>query len=240
PGSPARRGRRASGRGRQGRSSSSSSQARRSGAESARVIAVRTAAGYRNRATDCREPPAPFSCPFGVTRRANPEAPLMVVLQQLSVSAARNLLEGFCSSIGSQAGPAAAEAATKFLGARFIDHSARLGEALTRANAGAWRALELALAGDSWWDRIKVTLARREDQAFREQVGAFLRTTPLANLPGPPPGFRQQALRDLRPAQKAGLLTAGAIGPQELAQRAGPFARFADPQALLDAEWQAL
>jgi hypothetical protein len=164
----------------------------------------------------------------------------MAIVQQLSVVAVRSLFEGFCRSIGFEAGAAASDAAVKFLSSRFTDHSGRLGEALQRATGNAWRALELALAGDSWWDKVKVTLARKEDQAFREQVGAFLRTTPLAGLPSHPPEFRQQALRDLRAAQKAGALTGGAIDPQALAQAAGPFARYAEPQALLDAEWQAL
>jgi hypothetical protein len=164
---------------------------------------------------------------------------IMAIVQHLSVLAVRSLFEGFCKSIGFEAG-AAADAAVKFLGNRFTDHSARLNEALQRATSNSWRALELALAGDSWWDKVKVSLARREDQAFREQVGAFLRMTPLAGLPSHPPEFRQQALRDLRAAQKAGVLTAGGIDPQALAQRSSPFARFADPQALLDAEWQAI
>jgi hypothetical protein len=164
----------------------------------------------------------------------------MAIVQDLSVLAVRTLFEGFCTSIGFEASAAAAEAAVKFLGNRFVDHAGRLGDALTRSTAHSWRALELALAGDSWWDRVKVTLARREDQAFREQVGAFLRAAPLGNLPSHPPEFRQQALRDLRAATKAGVLTAGTLDPQALAQRAGPFARYADPQALLDAEWQAL
>jgi hypothetical protein len=163
----------------------------------------------------------------------------MAVVQHLSVLAVRALFEGFCTSIGFAAGPAAAEAAVTFLGNRFTDHSARLSDALGRASASAWRALELALAGDSWWDRVKVSLARREDQAFRSQVAAFLAATPLGGLPGCPPEYRQQALRDLRAARQAGLLSAGALDPQDLARRAGPFARFADPQALLDAEWQA-
>lgn len=164
----------------------------------------------------------------------------MAIVQQLSVVAVRTLFEGFCRSIGFEAGASASEAAVRFLGSRFTDHSARLTEALRRATAHAWRALELSLAGDSWWERVKVTLARKEDQAFREQVGAFLRTTPLAGLPSHPPEFRQQALRELRAAQKTGLLTQGAIDPLALAQAASPFARFSDPQALLDAEWQAL
>src|SRR6516162_4762000 len=101
----------------------------------------------------------------------------MAIVAPLSVLAVRSLFEGFCKSIGFEAGGAAADAAVKFLGNRFTDHSARLTEALARANEGAWRALELSLAGDSWWDKVKLTLARREDQVFREQVGAFLRTT---------------------------------------------------------------
>ncbi|MFO0878092.1 MAG: hypothetical protein U0840_12140 [Gemmataceae bacterium] len=164
----------------------------------------------------------------------------MAIVQKLSVVAVRTLFEGFCRSIGFEAGAAASEAAVRFLGSRFHDHSARLNCALEKATASAWRALELALAGDSWWDRVKVTLARKEDQAFREQVSAFLRITPLAGLPSHPPEFRQQALRELRTAQKAGVLTQGGIDPQALAQSAGAFARFSDPQALLDAEWQAL
>ncbi|MFO0841373.1 MAG: hypothetical protein U0797_03095 [Gemmataceae bacterium] len=163
----------------------------------------------------------------------------MAIVQQLSVVAVRSLFEGFCRSIGFEAGAAASEAAVKFLGSRFTDHSARLVDALQRAAANAWRALELALAGDSWWDKVKVTLARKEDQAFREQVSAFLRVTPLAGLPSHPPEFRQQALRDLRAAQKAGAL-GGPLDPQALARDAGPFARFGDPRTLLDAEWRAI
>lgn len=163
----------------------------------------------------------------------------MSTLQDLSVFALRSLFEGFCSSIGFPAGQAAADAAINFLGSRFIDHSGKLTEALGRATDSAWRALELALAGDSWWDRIKATLARREDQVFREQVGAFLRMTPLANLPSHPPEFRAEALRELRAARKAGALS-GALDPQALARKAGAFARYADPQAILDAEWEQL
>src|SRR5262249_34439121 len=154
--------------------------------------------------------------------------------------AVRTLFEGFCRSIGFEAGAAAADAAIKFLGNRFTDHSARLNDALGRANEGAWRALELALAGDSWWDRVKVTLARREDQVFRVPVGASLPMAALADLPGPPAEFRAQALQNLSAARKAGLLTAGGIDHQELARRAGSFARYAEPSALVDAEWAAV
>lgn len=158
-------------------------------------------------------------------------------LKSLPALAVRSLFEGFCRSIGFEAGAAASEAAVKFLGSRFTDHSAKMSEALERATTNAWRALELALAGDSWWDRVKVALSSREDQAFREQVTAFLRTTPLANLPAHPPEFRTEALRQLRDARKAGHLMVGALDGAALAREAGPFAKYAEPQALLDAEW---
>src|SRR5262245_1421626 len=160
----------------------------------------------------------------------------MAIVQHLSLLALRPVLEGAFRAVGLDAG---ADAAVGFLAGRFTDHSARLTAALHKANANAWRALEIALAGDSWWDRIKVSLARREDQAFREQVSAFLQATPLAGLPSHGPEFRQLCLRELRAAHKQGLL-AGALQPAALAVEAGQFARFADPHSLMQAEWQAV
>jgi hypothetical protein len=163
----------------------------------------------------------------------------MSAVQSLSTLAVRSLFEGFCNSIGFPLGPAAADAASRFLTGRFVDHSQKLHEILGRATDRAWRALELALAGDSWWDRVKTLLHSREEQAFREQVGAFLRVTPLDNLPFHPPAFRANALRDLRAARKAGLL-AGSLDTATLAQQGAAFARYADPVAVLEAEWQTL
>jgi hypothetical protein len=163
----------------------------------------------------------------------------MSAVQSLSTLAVRSAFEGFCASIGFPFGQAAADAASKFLAARFFDQSQKLNVALGRATDRAWRALELALAGDSWWDRVSASLRTREEQAFREQVHAFLRSTPLGNLPAHPPEFRAAALRELRTARKSGLLH-GSIDPQTLAIQGGIFARFADPQAMLDAEWAML
>src|SRR5579883_506639 len=163
----------------------------------------------------------------------------MVIVQQLSALAVRQLLGGICQAAGLEAGSAAVETVAGLLVNGFTDHSQRLLLALQRANERAWRALEIALAGDSWWDRIKVTLARREDQAFREQVSAFLQATPLAGLPSHGTEFRQQCLRELRAAHKQSLLT-GTLQPAALAAESAPFAQFADPQNLLEAEWQAV
>lgn len=163
----------------------------------------------------------------------------MAIVQQLSALAVRQVLGGICQAAGVETGPSAVETVVGLLVNRFTDHSQRLDRALQRANERAWRALEIALAGDSWWDRIKVSLAKREDQAFREQVSAFLQATPLAGLSSHGPEFRQQCLRELRAAHKQGLLR-GALQPAALAREAGQFARFADPQSLLHAEGQAV
>jgi len=65
----------------------------------------------------------------------------MAIVQNLSVLAVRSVFEGFCKSIGFEAGAAAADAAVKFLGNRFLDHQPpRLGAALERSNTAAWRA----------------------------------------------------------------------------------------------------
>lgn len=163
----------------------------------------------------------------------------MAIVQQLSALAVRQLLGGLCQAVGLEAGPAAVETVVGLLVHRFTDHSQRLLLALQRSNEHAWRSLEIALAGDSWWQRIKGTLARREDQAFRDQVSAFLNATPLAGLSSHGPEFRQLCLRELRAAHKQGLLL-GSLRPAALAAEAGQFARFADPQSLLQAEWQAV
>src|SRR5436305_832030 len=160
----------------------------------------------------------------------------MAIVQHLSVLAVRTLFEGFCKSIGFEAGAAAADAAVKFLGSRFTDQAGRLGTALTRATSNSWRALEVALAGDSWWDRVKLALARREDQAFREQVQAFLRSAPL---PGHAPDFLRRCGADLKAARKGNALS-GPLDAAALARRAADFARYSDPHSLLDAEWAAV
>jgi serine/threonine protein kinase len=162
----------------------------------------------------------------------------MAVLYKVSVLALRRLVEGVVKAVGFKTVEGTADALVAMLGRHFADHSQRLTTALATANERAWKALEISLAGDSWWQRCKLKLAAREYQAFREQVQAFLAAAPLAGLPGQDAGFTQQALRELQAARKAGALTGGSLVPEELARRAGAFARFADPAKVLDAEWQ--
>src|SRR5262249_43384736 len=96
------------------------------------------------------------------------------------------------------------------------------------------------LAGDSFWDCVKLTLAKGDDKAFRAQVQEFLQATPLGELPGHGDEFRKVALNELRAARKQGLLTGGRLAPQALAEQAGHLATFAAPAAQLDAQAEML
>ena len=98
--------------------------------------------------------------------------------------ALRGVVGGACQLAGIQAGEGAVNGVVSLLMRQFLDHSQRLNQALQHSNERAWRALEVALAGESFWDRCKLVFARAEDKAFREQVRPFLDACPLAELHG--------------------------------------------------------
>jgi hypothetical protein len=164
----------------------------------------------------------------------------MAIVQHLSVLAVRQVVDGACQALGCGVGAAAADAVVALLESRFHDHSLALSQALHRANERAWRALELALAGTSWWQQVYARLSRADERALGDQVRAFLDSAPLSSLPSHDLEARRQALRDLRTARSRGLLSRGGAGPALLAEQAGRFARYASPQSVLDAEWQML
>src|SRR5256885_12037313 len=98
----------------------------------------------------------------------------MGTLLNLSVVALRQVVTGACQAVGGDLGGQAAGAVVAFLTERFTDQSGRLTEALRGANERAWKAVEIALAGESLWDRCKKALTSAEDRAFSQQVRAFL------------------------------------------------------------------
>lgn len=153
----------------------------------------------------------------------------MRVLFQVSALALRQVL-----------GPGS-DSALLAVGNRLQDRSARLFETLKQANVQAWQAIEIALAGSSWWDRCKLAVSTGEQAAFRGQVQAFLQATPCDDLPDAGPDFRKRCLTELKAARKARLLPGDQLGtPAELAAEAKSLARFHDPRAVLDAELDAV
>jgi serine/threonine protein kinase len=163
----------------------------------------------------------------------------MPVLQSLAKLASRNLAEGACQALGLSGAERTAEAASHFLAQRFTDQSRRLGEALRHASARAWHVLELALAGDSFWQRCRGLLAGGEDRALRDQVRVLLGSAHLPEV-ARDDAFRAECLRELQGARRAGVLMHGGVDFQHLARQAGSLVRFTDPTQRLDAEWQTL
>ncbi len=170
----------------------------------------------------------------------------MSIVQKLSSLAVPYLFKGTCEVLGVALGEQTAESAGKvfdgavrFLHKHFSDHSQQLTEAVQRANDRAWRALEIALAGDSWWARIKGTLTPAEDKGLARQVRAYLQVAPLPAVQGNEP-VRQRCLQELRAAYKNKVLTSGSLDLRQLVEQAGALVRFDDPQKTLNAQLQLL
>ncbi len=157
-----------------------------------------------------------------------------MIAQNLSVLALRPLVEGASQAVGLGAGYAV-EKVAGFLHRHFVDQSERLPEALVRANQQAWKALELALAGDSVWDRAKRLLIRAEQQGFREQLEQLFKHTYFVRF-ADQLTFRPDCLRELQAAKQQQLLTHGHLDPSQLAEAVGQFAAHRDPLTILDHE----
>src|SRR5262245_18023839 len=108
----------------------------------------------------------------------------MAIVRFLSSLSIRCVIPGVCQAAGLDVEKASPDFLLFAIGSRFRDHSQRLGEALQHSVERSWHALELALAGDSWWQRVKGVLGNREDQVFAQQVRVFLEASPMPELAG--------------------------------------------------------
>jgi hypothetical protein len=118
----------------------------------------------------------------------------MSVVTDLSVLALGELVESACFTLSSGVGAGVAGRIVSLLKERLTDPSQRLAKALSQANVRAWRALEIALAGDTFWDRCRARLATGEERSFREQARAFLESLPAEGLSADSEEFRRRCL----------------------------------------------
>jgi tRNA A-37 threonylcarbamoyl transferase component Bud32 len=154
----------------------------------------------------------------------------MSLARSLCAFALEQLVDGACNAAGFAASERSVEKVAVFLKRHFTDHSAKLDQALRTANERAWKALELALDGNSFWAKCNALLAQADQRVFAHQVRTFLEGCSLAELQGQRDEVRQACLRELRAAQKAGLFEMGRTTAGGLAEEVSGFARFADPQ----------
>ncbi len=160
----------------------------------------------------------------------------MGLLQTLSVLAMRQVAQAaaLVPVPGGRVAGGAVGAAAAFLAVRFNDSSQRVPEALRRSTDRAWRALEIALAGESLLSRLD----RAEDKAFRQQVRTFLDGVPTDTFRDPQ--WRKACLSEVRAVRQANEHLAGPLDANDLAQRSAAFLRYTDPAEALDSEWRYL
>lgn len=94
----------------------------------------------------------------------------MSITTQLALAAVRHV-GGACRAAGL---PDSGEKAVAFLTERFSDQSRRVPKAIAAATDRAWKALELALAGDSFWTRFD----RAEDRNLAQELRLALVVVP--------------------------------------------------------------
>jgi serine/threonine protein kinase len=164
---------------------------------------------------------------------------MMGTLQHLSTLALTQFINWAASADAAKMGYEGTAHVIGVLVRHFTDHSEKVNRALDRSGDRAWRALEMALAGESWWGRCTAFLVPAEARAFQKQVETFLDRTQLSELVTNTQ-VRQRCWHELQAARKAGLLTGGMLDPNRLAQEVAAFHRFSDPLGRLDAEWRLL
>src|SRR5687767_11505167 len=120
-----------------------------------------------------------------------------------------------------------AESLFGFLGDRFSDNARRLEKALHNSSARAWQALELALAGSSWWQAVTSTFTSHEEQGLVQHIRAYLTSLPPDVLPAREEAFRNRCLNDLRSARRVGLVPGTSFSVHAAAGDAQAFARYA-------------
>ncbi|MGL4550779.1 MAG: hypothetical protein ACRC33_06295, partial [Gemmataceae bacterium] len=112
-----------------------------------------------------------------------------------------NVSETLCCFALRQVVGEGAENTVRMIGDHFGDRSQALARALARSNARAWRALEVALAGESLWNAFD----RADDKALRAQIKQFLEAVALPDAAAGPK-TRLLILAELRDARKNNLL----------------------------------
>lgn len=118
----------------------------------------------------------------------------------------------------------------------FADHGRRLTRSILKSIVFSLQALEIALAGRPWWERIGAALPRAEDQPLRQQLQAFLETSSLFDFADLTDEFRQLCRAEIGARLYSGLLTEGFLDPQEIAEKVSLLADHANAGRLAEAE----
>ncbi len=136
----------------------------------------------------------------------------MELVQKLSLLTARQLFADIAAARGEGARVQLAD-----LLDRHAD-GALLAAALARAQARSWKAVEIVLAGESFWDGCMVFLSPEDSRALRARVESLREQTLLPGSTEAAVERRRQCLHELRKAHQAGLQVEGTFNLRALAQ----------------------
>ncbi len=117
----------------------------------------------------------------------------------------------------------------------FADHSQLLPDALVRANDRAWKAVGLAIAGNTLFDRVRGWSAGGEMVAMRDQLRTFIENTPTG-LDAVPGELRASACDELNRLRKSGRLALKLNGSEV----ASDIRRYSDPSKLAGSAAEAV
>ena len=156
----------------------------------------------------------------------------MSVFTRLSMLALAPLVGGVARAAGGGAVADGARAVAAFLNDRLSDQSLRVSDALSTAADRAWRTLEIALSGDG----VLNVADRGDEKAFREQVRLFILSAQIDGRAAADAEFVSRCLDELRAARSSKALE-GEYDAARLAAGLGDLTRFAEPTALLAAQW---
>lgn len=135
----------------------------------------------------------------------------MRCVQVVSAAALRRLYSRVRQPVGAASSPPTAEV--------FAAPGYHFTRALRQANARAWFALEVFLAGESVWERAQLDWERDLDDDFFHPLRLFLdgasETTPILT----DPEARAAARADVQQAARAGLLASGMLDIPDLARQ---------------------
>ncbi len=121
----------------------------------------------------------------------------------------------------------------------FTDNSMRINNALKSAQNKGWKALEIALAGDSFWEKCKIHASSGDEKALGQQVRVFLDSVPLPVLKNNS-DFRKKCLEELRAVRKNNSVFNDNLDINDLARQTAQLSRFGDSTILVENEFQIL
>ena len=133
-------------------------------------------------------------------------------VQVLSALALRRLLRAAYQPVGDN-GTAVVETDALLPGGSHVSR------ALRQANARAWVAVEVLLAGEELWERAQLTWERSLEEEFYKPIRLLLDEIPLGVIDDKGPEGRRKTIQALQAALASALLTSGPLDlPDLLAQ----------------------